>query len=314
MAGINLANILQNVESIKGQRNQNEMNSLRIGQAKKQMGYMDEDRNFELSERQNVLDNRAAAAAAAQQENALRGKVAQGDQGAMRQFIALKPDEGTKILEAFAKMGEQEKKQATENVDAAGRMAAYVLQSENPEQAYERVRKNVNPEMAQTMPEQYDRNFVTMQLARAREIEELLKPAANPEVDVKAFGSQDIMFRNGQEVERTGSNALLKEGGAGDSGGIKSADESLMFRQAAELLGGLFDPQGNLQNLDPNTRSKVQAIATEAVRLRASGEANTSSEAVTLAARKLKIDINDLSGVPTGGTLRTFNPTTGKFE
>lgn len=315
MAGINLANILQNVEQLKSARQAREMNALRMQQAEKQMGYMDEDRAWEMGERQNILASREAQAQQAQQMNTLRGQVAAGDQQAMRQFIALNPQEGKQMLEAFQKMDEPQKQQAAENIEIIGRMAAYILQSENPEQAYERVKKNLSPEAAKGMPEKYDRNYVTMQLARAREIEQLLKPEPNPQVDVKTFGDQDIMFRNGQEVERTGSNALLRaQQSAKTEGGIKTADESLMYRQAAELLGGIFDQQGNLQNLDPNTRAKVQAIATEAARMRESGEATTNSDAVAKAARKLKIDIQDLSGVKSGGTLRIFNPATGKFE
>ncbi|WP_333608810.1 hypothetical protein [Arsukibacterium sp.] len=314
MAGINLGNILQNVEQLKSARQNREMNALRMQQAQKQIGYMDEDRQFELGERQNMLANRAQQAQQAQQMGQLRGQVAAGDQGAMRQFIAINPAEGKQILEAYSKMDEPAKKQAEQNIDMLGRMAAYVLQNENPEQAYQQVRQNLDPEAAKDMPEQYDRNFVTMQLARAREIEQLLKPEANPEV--KAFGDQDIMFQGGKEIDRTTSNALLRaqQSGSDGDGGLKTADESLMYRQAAELMGGIFDQQGNLQNLDPNTRSKVQALATEATRLRQSGESSSAADAVARAARKLKIDIQDLSGAQSGSTLRTFNPATGKFE
>lgn len=318
MAGINLANILQNVEQLKSARQSREINALRMQQAEKQMGYMDEDRAWVVSERQNTLAEREAQAQQTKQMNALRDKAASGDQQAMRQFIALNPQEGKQMLEAFQKLDEPQKQQAAENIETIGRMAAYILQSDNPEQAYQRVKQNISPEAAKGMPEQYDRNYVTMQLARAREIEQLLTPDPNPDVDVKTFGDQDIMFKNGQEVERTSSNTLLRAQQSskeeGEKGGIKTADESLMYRQAAELLGGLFDQQGNLQNLDPNTRSKVQAIATEAARIRESGEATTNSDAVAKAARKLKIDIQDLSGVKSGSTLRTFNPATGKFE
>lgn len=315
MTGINLANILQNVEQLKSARQAREMNSLRMQQAEKQLGYMDEDRAWEMSERQNTLADREAKAKQAQQMNALRDKVATGDQQAMRQFISLSPEEGKQILESFHKMDDRQKQQVAENIETIGRMAAHVLTSENPEEAYDKVRKNLNPEAAKGMPEKYDRNWLTMQTARIREVEDILKGEPNPQVDVKTFGDQDIMFRNGQEVERTGSNALLRAQQSDKAeGGIKTADESLMYRQTAELLGGIFDQQGNLQNLDPNTRSKVQAIATEAARLRESGEATTNSDAVAKAARKLKIDIQDLSGVKSGGTLRTFNPATGKFE
>jgi len=309
MAGINLANILQNAEQIKSSRMANQVNAFNYQNAQ-------EDRKFELSERQNALAAREQQAQQAQQMNQLRGQVATGDQQALRQFIAINPQEGKQILEAYTKMDEPAKKAAQQNIDMLGRMAAYVLQSDNPEQAYQEVRANINPEDAKGMPETFDRNFVTMQLARAREIEEILKPQANP--DVKTFGDQDVMFQGGKEIGRTTSNALLRAQQSakveGDKGGIKTADESLMYRQSAELFGGIFDQQGNLQNLDPNTRANVQAVATEATRMRQSGEANSAADAVSKAARKLKIEIQDLSGAQSGSTLRTFNPATGKFE
>ncbi len=330
MAGINLANILQNVEQLKSAQQNREMNALRMQATQKLLGYADEDRayqlqqranadqdrQFQLSERDYALSQRKKAEEQQKQSNALRGKVASGDMNATRQFIALNPEEGAKIMDAFSKMDEKQKAMAQENIDNIGRMAAYVLQSEDPVSAYGTVLNNVSPEARKSMPEEFDRNYVTMQLARAREIEDLMKPQASPSVDVKAFGSEDVMFVNGKEVSRAPSNALLranKEGGEGGSSGLKTADESLIFRQSAELMGGMFDQNGNLQNLDPTTRSKVQAIAAEAARLRQTGESATNSDAVVKAARKLKIDVQDLSGVPTGSTLKTFDPATGKF-
>ena len=73
-----------------------------------------------------------------------------------------------------------------------------------------------------------------------------------------------------------------------------------MFRQAAELLGGIFDQQGNLQNLNPENRSQVQAITTKAAQLFQDGEASTRSQAVTMASRLLGISVQNLQG---GGTM-----------
>jgi hypothetical protein len=89
---------------------------------------------------------------------------------------------------------------------------------------------------------------------------------------------------------------LLKQQAGGSGSDFKSSDENLMFRQAGELLGGIFDQQGNLQNLDPENRSKVQAITTRAAELFQSGETQTRSQAVTEAARQLGISVQNLGG------------------
>ena len=222
----------------------------------------------------------------------LRRKASTGDQEAMQQLNAFDPEEAKKMLESLSKMDERQRKQAQENIDAVGKMSAYVLQSKNPEQAYQLARQSVSPELAAKMPEQYDPNFLQMQLARARQVDELLQ---NPER--VTFGTEDRLYKDGRVIERTTSsrqtsrqNALTRASG---DGGLKSADESLMYRQAGELLGGLFDQQGNLQNLDPATRGKVQSIATEAAKIYSQGGV-TRSQAVTQAARKLGIQVQDL--------------------
>jgi hypothetical protein len=237
--------------------------------------------------------------AARQRGNALAGlrsKASAGDPQAMQQLNAFDPEEAKKMLESLSKMDERQRKQTQENIDAVGKMSAYVLQSENPEQAYQLARQSVSPELAAKMPEQYDPNFLQMQLARARQVDELLQ---NPER--MTFGTEDRLYKDGRVIERTTSsqeldrqtsrqNALTRASG---DGGLKSADESLMYRQAGELLGGLFDQQGNLQNLDPATRGKVQSIATEAAKIYSQGGV-TRSQAVTQAARKLGIQVQDL--------------------
>lgn len=273
--GIDLGQVYQTVEAVKGARQSRENNAL-------MMGWKKEDRDA-ARQRGNALSE-------------LRSKASTGDQQAMQQLNAFNPEEAKKMLDSLSKMDERQRQHTQENIDAVGKMSAYVLQSENPEQAYQLARQSVSPELAVKMPEQYDPNFLQMQLARARQVDELLQ---NPER--MTFGTEDRLYKDGRVIERTTSsqeldrktsrqNALTRASG---EGGLKSADESLMYRQAGELLGGLFDQQGNLQNLDPSTRGKVQSIATEAAKIYSQGGV-TRSQAVTQAARKLGIQVQDL--------------------
>lgn len=102
---------------------------------------------------------------------------------------------------------------------------------------------------------------------------------------------------NKRTTETSTNNALLKSQG-GDSG-MKAADENAMYRQSVELLGGLFDAQGNIQGLDPSIRSKVQAIATEATRIYKSGGVSRT-EAVSKAADKYGVNIPQSGGNAAG--------------
>lgn len=273
--GIDLGQVYRTAEAVKGARQSREQNAL-------MMDWKREDREA-ARQRGNALAD-------------LRSKASAGDPQAMQELNAFDPEEAKKMLDSLSKMDERQRQQTQENIDAIGKMSAYVLQSENPEQAYELARQSVSPELAAKMPEQYDPNFLQMQLARARQVDELLQ---NPER--MTFGTEDRLYKDGRVIERTTSsqeldrqtsrqNALTRASG---DGGLKSADESLMYRQAGELLGGLFDQQGNLQNLDPATRGKVQSIATEAAKIYSQGGV-TRSQAVTQAARKLGIQVQDL--------------------
>lgn len=277
--GIDMGEVYRTTEAVKGSRQKRKANALALDWKK---------------------EDRESARQRGQTLNQLRSRVAAwGEDGrqAERELIAFAPEEATQVQEAFKNMDERQRKQMEENVETLGRMNSYILSAgtkQEQAQRYELARKNVSPELASKMPEEYDPNFVQMGLARARELDDMLK---NPERIT--FGGEDRLYKDGQIIESATSNALLKEKAGGGSGG-KASDENLMFRQAAELLGGIFDQQGNLQNLNPENRSKVQAITTRAAQLYSQGQAETRSAAVTQAARQLGIIVRDLGQ---GGTI-----------
>lgn len=288
--GVDLGQHYSNVENVKSSRQARAANALAMDWKK---------------------EDRQAARVRAQTLNGLRQDVNAGKEGAVGNLIAFDPEEAQQVLTAYSKMDERQREQMKDHVDKSGKMAAFVLQSEDPEQAYQRVLQNVSPEIRKGMPDQYDPQFMQMSLARARELDQMLE---NPEQIT--FGSEDRLYKDGQMVESAPSNALLKSqaSGSGD-GGMKSSDESLMYRQTAELFGGIFDEDGKLQNLEPDTRNKVQAVAAEAARIYQE-QGGTRSGAVTKAARKLGLNIEELSGVQEGNSLkvRKFNAATGKFD
>lgn len=279
--GINLGEVYRTAEAVKGSRQQRK-------QSNQLMEWQEADRDLATEQRRQ----------AGERENMLapiRQQAAAGDPAAQRQLIALSPDEGVQITEAVAKMDDRQRKAVQENVDMMGRLSAFILNAENPEQAFARVRNSVPDEMRRQMPDRYDQDWVMMELARAQEVDQLLKD------QVLTIGGEDVRVRGGVDTERTPSNALVtaQARASGEDTGPKSADESLMYRQSAELFGGIFDQQGNLQNLDPQQRGNAQAVATEAARLFAEG-GRSRTQAVTEAARKLNIVVPNLGEQPQG--------------
>jgi len=278
--GIDLGQMYRTSEAIKGSRQTRKSNELTMQLEKK---------------------DRESARQRGQTLNQLRSRVAAGgDDGetAERELIAFAPEEATKLQEAFKNMDDRQRTEMEDKVETLGRIAAFVMDGGTPEeqnQRYQRARTNMSPEIAANMPEEYDPNFVQMGLARARELDDMLK---NPEKIT--FGGKDRLYKDGNMLESTTSNAFLKGQAGGSGSDFKSSDESLMFRQAGELLGGIFDQQGNLQNLDPDQRSKVQAITTRAAQLFRDGETGTRSQSVTEAARQLGISVQNLQG---GGSM-----------
>ena len=117
---------------------------------------------------------------------------------------------------------------------------------------------------------------------------------------------EDRLYRGGQQIEATTSNALLREREKTErdiikatqdaAPGMESSDVNAMYRQALGLFETITDQQGNIRLLDPNKTADVQAITTEAARLLQSGEASNIADAVTKAARKQGMSISNLQG------------------
>lgn len=238
----------------------------------------------------------------------LRTGVMNGDESSMRALTVFDPAEANALMGAMERMDKKEKERYQQLNESVGRISAWILQSENPEQAYNTARSSFPEEMQAQMPEQYNEQFVRLQLAKTMELDKIM---SNPQKITS--GENDELWRNGERISSTRSqNALNADYKAQQDAAeanappeMGSGDESLMYRQAVELLGGLFDQQGNIQALDPNNRARAQSIAVEATKLFKRG-GMTRSQAVQQAASQLGVSFNDPNAARPGNN--AMNP------
>ena len=278
--GIDVGELYRTKEAVEGARTRNKMASLQLGEAEREIA------------------ERPVKEAAAKKRNALltglRQKAVTGDADAQQQLLAIDPEGGAAFIDAVGKMDDRKLKVAQQKVDEMGQMAATVLNASPEKQAnlYKQMLTTLPPESVAKMPKELDLNFLELSLSKAMAMDKILE---NPKAI--QVGGEDIVYQRGKEIAR--GKRPVKKPGTGE-GGVKSADESLMYRQAAELMGGMFDDAGNLRALDPEVRPKVQAIATRASEIFKQGGV-TRSQAVTMAAEEVEgsagVDDNDPLGL-----------------
>jgi len=278
--GIDVGELYRTKAAVEGARTRNKMASLQLGEAEREIAERPEKER--LAKERNKL------------VTGLRQKAVTGDVDAQQQLLAIDPEGGASFIEAVGKMDDRKLKVAQQKVDEMGQMAATVLNASPEKQArlYKQMLTTLPPESVAKMPKELDLNFLEVSLSKAMAMDKILE---NPKA-IQA-GGEDIVYQRGKEIAR--GKRPVKKSGTGE-GGVKSADESLMYRQAAELMGGMFDEAGNLRALDPEVRPKVQAIATRASEIFKQGGV-TRSQAVTMAAEEVEgsagVDDNDPLGL-----------------
>jgi hypothetical protein len=268
------------------------------------------------------LEERKQANTLASQE-AASNVIKQGgnDPAAMAQLAILNPAASKALTDAYAASDERTRKQKREELDQVGSLAATVLQSENPAAAYTELR-NSSPELAKIMPPEYNAQWVQYQLAQATEADKLYdaidgdRTAARDQAN-KLILQNDAQAATASEGEKNRQNALaikaeeraftlnrdatafkndlvkIQEKAKADKNGgaaqIDSKDTAPIYKMSLELLGGVFDQQGNLQITDPAIRAKGQEIAARASKLWLEG-AESHAAAVKAAAKELGIE------------------------
>lgn len=270
--GIDMADIFRTTAAVKGARTANKLSQLKLSEAER-LEAERPGKEKEALERKNILTG-------------LREKSAGGDVSAQQQLLALDPEGGPSFIDAVSKMDERQIEATQKTVDEIGNLAGYVLQGATPEEQQRRfdlVRASASPAVQEKLPQTFDPGFMELSLSKAMSMDKILE---NPKV--LQIGDEDVVFKGGREVER--KTRPVKPAKGGDAG-PKSADESLMYRQSAELLGGIFDQAGNITNLDPSVKGRVQSIATEATKIWKKDRSKTRSEAVQEAARKFGVEM-----------------------
>lgn len=279
--GIDLGGIYRTVEATKGARQDRELALKREGRDEVTFQRQGEAHNLNMAA---TRANMSAATSAAERDAAARGAAARyagGDKGALPELISLNPQMATQILDAFSKLDEAGRKAKLQEVEVLGRTAAGILQAPDPKAAYAQLLSSIPEAERSKFPAEYDENFVRAQLAKAVEVDKLYETITKEQTT--ATEHSNAMALEGQKSANKIAEELAKAGG----GQIESADASLIFRQSAELLGGVFDQAGNLQTLDPNSRAKAQEIATRASQYFVKGA--THAQAVKQAAQELGI-------------------------
>jgi hypothetical protein len=234
---------------------------------------------LQLSETENKIAQRPAI-------NDLRNQASEGDQEAQKKLLRMDPVEGAAFIKAINSMDDRQKEEAKGHLEAIGSTANTIINAKPERQAalYGALYNSMPPEVQAKMPPQLDLDFLEVEMAKAGT---KLSVLDNP--TVLQVGDEDVVYQEGQEIARANSFVKPSQTGGG-SNELKSGDENLMYRQAAELMGGMFDAAGNLQALDPQTRTKAQAIATEASKLFKQGGI-TRTQAVSQAAKLFGLEL-----------------------
>ena len=279
--GVDVASALQARENIKGSSIQNKMASLKLGEAERMI--KDRPVKEEAANKRNLMIQ------------GLRTKAVGGDKNAINQLLVLDSKDTDAFLKSLETQDETQKLETKNNADEMAKMSTWILDAKEENIATQRLGQVIKSLPEEQQGPAYDAftnsgmtalEYADLSLRKSLDLKTLIE---NPEA--AQVGGEDVVYQRGKEIERktrpvkTGSGA----GGTGSSD-LKSGDESLMYRQAAELLGGMFDQAGNLQALDPETRTKAQAIATEATNLFRAGGI-TRTQAVANAAAKYGIEM-----------------------
>lgn len=266
--GVDIGQAYATAENIKGARTRNKLAELQLKKAEQE-----EANRPAMQERNKLITG-------------LRKKAVTGDTDAQGQLLAIDPKGGAEFIQALSKMNESQIEKTKQTVEDVGRMSATVLNAPPERQAtlYKQMLSMLPESSRSKMPAEFDPDFMQLSLSKATAMDKLLE---NPKA-IKV-GGEDVIYQQGREIARAKTPEKQTDSKGGE---LKSADESLMYRQAAELMGGMFDESGNLRALDPSIRPKVQQIATRATELFRQGGI-TRSQAVTMAAEEIDSQGND---------------------
>lgn len=251
--GFSLAEALRDRESIRSAKTQNALSELQLSKAQREEAQRPERERL-AKERANLLSG-------------LRQEASMGSEEAQRRLLALDPEGGASFVDAVAKMDERARNKTKATVDEIGRVSAFVLQGKTPEEQqrrFEGLRTSVSPEVAKSLPRQFDPAFFEVSLAKASAMDQILEAPT-----VRQIGGEDVVFRGGREIERAARPQKAGSGSAAE--GPKTADLRRFSNHLSLSFDGVLktDPETGTQYVDLSGEDSklVQAAARKAVQL-----------------------------------------------
>ncbi len=246
---------------------------------------------------QETATENALATQTATREAAAAAIANPTDPKALAAVAVLDPAAAKTLSDIFTAADETKRAELDRQNDVLAQTAAAILESEDPATAYAQFRAQLPSEAQARMPPTFDPNWTKLQLARATEVDKLYETLNSKATAVteRSNALADDATDQQQAIELENlkrDNAIAEdiakaetEGAAGST--LESADTNAIYKQSAELFGGIFDAAGNLQNLDPGLRAKVQEVATRASEYFKAGA--THANAVKKAASELGV-------------------------
>lgn len=227
-----------------------------------------------LSEAEQIAEARISnrlAARAMQDEEALRaqrGNVLAGSNSPLAGMAAIDPAAANDVRTFLNGLSEDDRKVAEQNVDQIGRMAAFVLTSDDPEKAYQQVYASIDPKVrTQTkMPSAYDEGWVKLQLANAQSVDEIIKADAQALTDLNKDAPSGYQW-----TDKTKSALRPVKGGPHDpavegaKGGLETGIINAIRSTVTGQFDGFYDPQtGEIGFADPTQAGRALAVMAEA--------------------------------------------------
>jgi hypothetical protein len=273
---------------------------------------------------------RGANEAATAKTNAISQAAAVADPSkpeTMAPLIALDPKMANDITTAYTAMDEAARTAAKTQTEQLGQLAYSVQSAPDPAAAYATILEALKPEERAGMPETYDPNWVTLQLARAREIDSIYD-AIDAEADdartqTNALALDDHQLQNDITLEGVKSdNAIRKsvaDAEAEGAGGVDTAGSNAVARVVAGFFGGTYGPDGTFGGMDKETAAKSLEVAAKAETLMKETPGLAINEAVQKAAEELGYQISGVNrasnnALANGNVPGATGPTSDPFE
>ena len=246
--GIDVAQLYRDKENIEASRTRNKMASLQLGEAEREI----EQRHVreEEAKKRNVM------------VAGLKEKAINGDQEARDKLMTI-DSTAKEFIDYIDNANAKKVKQSRDNIEQMGGMVNFVKQITDPterEAKYQQARSMIPQKIQDKWPKNYNENDVNLTLAKLKLMDKIA------ENKVLSFGDEEILFKNGKEIERT-----KRQGKSGGKGRLDSTKEIAISKNITSALTGIDmsqpDASQNLASISQSVRDKVTQVTKEVVDL-----------------------------------------------